>query len=120
MWMFSSAHLILLSRYIREIDYVELKVGYAELTQHASTGLFNLKLERTDIAHKGITFFLTQFDGQNRHFTIHRRTKFCSSADEQHFTRRGTSNFGVQQRQLIRVKLTLFVRTAKTESPILA
>ena len=27
---------------IREIDYVELKVGYAELTQHASTGLFNL------------------------------------------------------------------------------
>ena len=48
MWMFSSAHLILLSRYIREIgyaelkvDYVELKVGYAELTQHASTGLFN-------------------------------------------------------------------------------
>ena len=28
---------------IREIDYVELKVGYAELTQHASTGLFNLR-----------------------------------------------------------------------------
>ena len=27
---------------VREIDYVELKVGYAELTQHASTGLFNL------------------------------------------------------------------------------
>ena len=50
MWMFSSAHLILLSCYIREIgyaelkiDYVELKVGYAELTQHASTGLFNLR-----------------------------------------------------------------------------
>ena len=35
MWMFSSAHLILLSCYIRAI-------GYAELTQHASTGLFNL------------------------------------------------------------------------------
>ena len=42
MWMFSSAHFILLSCYIREIDYVELKVGYAELTQHASIGLFNL------------------------------------------------------------------------------
>ena len=42
MWMFSSAHFILLSCYI---GYAELKVreiGYAELTQHASTGLFNL------------------------------------------------------------------------------
>lgn len=91
-----------------------------ERIHHAPTDLFNLKLERTDIAYEEITFFLTPFDRQNRHFTIHRRTNKISSADEQHFTRRGTSNFGVQQRQLIRVKLTLFVRTAKTESPILA
>ena len=39
---------------IRQIDYVELKVGYVELMQHASTGHFNLNYYSKEFGSLGV------------------------------------------------------------------